>query len=394
MTDGEVTLGENNPNNLLQLVDKSVYNIFVGFGISHDANLLNIISTGNKGSYYFVDEIEKAGLVYGEILHSLLYKMIYDVEICIINGFIYNYVSNLWTDRLYIGDITGETNKIYHILSNCPDDFRLLIQSKKNRTDNINILSFSINKKDNDIETDFDKYIFRQRTLELLYAAKKYQEELVEHYNNINYINYNIDDFNTYDDFINKSNQSEEELKNKYDDIEKKCNVVKKKMLDLLFEMKKYMQDNNMRGDGFITNLCSDIYIVHKTFGTKFGNMFICARQTSQGTQRGYTVCKTPDLSYDIQSGNIKRISLPKSNNTCKYDDYYEVNDYKVNDTERDDYEVNDDETLDLNYNFVNAPYLTPTATQIMRSVSDNTTIVENFDFYLSDTSDSSNCTP
>jgi hypothetical protein len=134
MTDGEVTMGDNNPNNLLQLVDKSVYNIFVGFGINHDANLLNTISTGNKGAYYFVDEIEKAGLVYGEILHSLLYKMIYDVEICITNGFIYNYISNLWTDRLYIGDITGETNKIYHIISSCPDDFRVLIQCKKNRT--------------------------------------------------------------------------------------------------------------------------------------------------------------------------------------------------------------------------------------------------------------------
>ena len=398
MTDGEVTMGENNPNNLLRFVDKTVYNIFVGFGINHDANLLNTISAGNKGAYYFVDEIEKAGLVYGEILHSLLYKMIYDVEICIINGFIYNYISNLWTNRLYIGDITGETNKIYHIISNCPDDFRLLIQCKKNITDNINMLSFSINKKDDDVVTDFDKYIFRQRTLEFLYEAKKCQQEQQEHYNFMNH----IDDFNTYDDFVNnKSKQNDEDFKKKYDDIEEKCNVVKKKMLDLLFEMKKYMQDNNMRGDGFITNLCSDIYISYKTFGTKFGNMFICARQTSQGTQRGYTVCKTPDLLYDIQCGNNRRGSYPnlsRYTSTCKYDDY-EVNDYEVN-----DYEVNEDETdndndttLDFNYNFENAPYLTPTATQIMRSVGNNTCNVEKFDFYLSDTSDSSsslNSTP
>jgi len=382
MTDGDVTMGDNNPNNLLRFVDKSVYNIFVGFGINHDANLLNTISTGNKGSYYFVDEIEKAGLVYGEILHSLLYKMIYDVEIFITNGFIYNYISNLWTDRLYIGDITGETNKIYHIISNCPDDFRLLIQSKKNRTDNINVLSFSINKKDNDIETHFDKYIFRQRTLEILYEAKKYQQEQLEQYNYINH----IDNFNSYDDYINKSKQNDEDLKNDYDNIEKNAACVKKKMITLLVEMKKYMQDNNMCGDGFITNLCSDIYISHKTFDTKFGNMFICARQTSQGTQRGYTVCKTPDLSYDNQSENIKNISLPKLfryTNTCKYDDY------EVNEDEQDSNNDNDT-TLDFNYNFENAPYLTPTATQIMRSVSDNTYGVNQFDFYLSDDNDDS----
>jgi len=148
------------------------------------------------------------------------------------------------------------------------------------------------------------------------------------------------------------------------------------------------MQDNNMCGDGFITNLCSDIYISRKTFGTKFGNMFICARQTSQGTQRGYTVCKTPDLLYDIQCGNNRRGSSPKLsryNSTCKYDDY-EVDDDEVNEKDNDN-----DTTLGLNYNFENAPYLTPTATQIMRSVNDNTSNIEKFDFYLSDTSDSSN---
>ena len=319
--------------------------------------------------------------------------MIYDVEICIINGFIYNYVSNLWTDRLYIGDITGETNKIYHILSNCPDDFRLLIQSKKNRTDNINILSFSINKKDNDIETDFDKYIFRQKTLELLYEAKKCQQEQEEYHNYINHIDYIINSFNMDDDFINdkskqNAKQSEEELKNKYDSIEKNTVYLKKKMISLLVEMKKYMQDNNMCGDGFITNLCSDIYVSHKTFGTKFGNMFICARQTSQGTQRGYTVCKTPDLSHDSHSGNTKIFSLapPKlsrHSNTCKYDDLLEPSEVS------DPYEVSEVENSDYNdyndYNFESAPYLTPTATQIMRSVSDNTTNVTNFDFYLSD---------
>ena len=402
MTDGEVTMGENNPNNLLRIVDKSVYNIFVGFGINHDANLLNTISAGNKGAYYFVDKIEKAGLVYGEILHNLLYKMIYDVEICITNGFIYNYISNLWTNRLYIGDITGETNKIYHIISNCPDDFRLLIQCKKNRNDNFNTLSFSINKKDNDIETDFDKYIFRQKTLELLYEAKKCQQEQEEYHNYINHIDYIINSFNMDDDFINdkskqNAKQSEEELKNKYDSIEKNTVYLKKKMISLLVEMKKYMQDNNMCGDGFITNLCSDIYVSHKTFGTKFGNMFICARQTSQGTQRGYTVCKTPDLSHDSHSGNTKIFSLapPKlsrHSNTCKYDDLLEPSEVS------DPYEVSEVENSDYNdyndYNFESAPYLTPTATQIMRSVSDNTTIVENFDFYLSDTSDSSYCTP
>jgi hypothetical protein len=84
-------------------------------------------------------------------------------------------------------------NKIYHIISSCPDDFRLLIQCKKNRNDNFNTLSFNITNNLNLFDLlafdgiNFDKYVFRQKTLELLYEAKKCQQEQQEHYNYINY---------------------------------------------------------------------------------------------------------------------------------------------------------------------------------------------------------------
>jgi len=390
MTDGEVTIGDNNPNNLIKHVDKSNYNIFVGFGINHDANLLNKISYGNKSAYYFIDEIEKAGLVYGEILHSLLYKLLYDVDIILDNGLVYNYVSNLWTNRLYIGDVTGETNKIYHIISSCPDDCRLLIQCKKNRNDKFNTLSFNIDKKDNDVETKFDKYIFRHRTLEILYEAKKCQEDKNNHYNYKHFSNF--DSFTDFDDFANDNLiQNEDDYKKKYDEIEKNAECIKKKMFGLLLEMKKYMQDNTCN-DEFIKNLSSDIYISRKTFGTKYGAMYICARQISQGTQRCYTVCKTPDLSYDMPFINSRIFTPPKlsrnMHNTHNYNDLEEP--YELDDD--DNYNNSDnDSTLDFNYNvynFENAPYLTPTATQIMRSVSDN----EVFQFYLSDdTADTKN---
>ena len=363
MTDGEITSGDSNHDNILQLVDNSIYNVFVGFGVNHDSNLLNLISCGNKSSYYFIDEIEKSGLVYGEILHSLLYKMIYDVEICITNGFIYNYISNLWTNILYIGDITGETNKNYHIISRCPNECNVLIQCKKNINDNINTLSFNITNNMNLIDfinfkpINFDNYVFRQKTLQMLYEAKKCQQDKIKYYKYINHIDYIIDNFNTGDDFINsKQNQD--------DNIEEKCICIKKKMLELLFEMKKYMIDNNMRGDSFITNLCNDLYISHKTFDTQFGAMFINARQTSQGTQRCYNVYKTPDLYDNNSYQNINRISPPK---LFRHLD-------KINNNNLD--------------NLESSPYLTPTATKIMYSFSENTSDEAQFNFYLSDDDD------
>ena len=72
MTDGNATSGNCNYNALAQLVDRSITNAFIGFGIHHDSTLLNTISNGDNSVYYFIDQLENAGYVYGEILHGIM----------------------------------------------------------------------------------------------------------------------------------------------------------------------------------------------------------------------------------------------------------------------------------------------------------------------------------
>jgi Mg-chelatase subunit ChlD len=74
MTDGEATIGNKNADILKGLVDPSIENAFIGFGSNHDSTLLTHISNHKNSSYHFIDALEKAGLVYGEILHGILYK--------------------------------------------------------------------------------------------------------------------------------------------------------------------------------------------------------------------------------------------------------------------------------------------------------------------------------
>lgn len=321
LTDGEVTEGENDPNILKQLVDKTVYNYFIGYGSGHDSKLLGILSDYEKSSYHYVDAIEKAGYVFGEILHSITHKLLHNCEIVIEHGLIYNYDTNLYTNRLYIGDIIGESNKVYHLFTDTPSTCYLHLKTREE----LEIHMF----QETEHELNFINYAFRHRTLRLLCEVKQCQEK--------------------YDNNTNRFGSKEHFS---YGNISE-C---KMKMINLFDEMMKYMEDNNDKQNKFIKMLCDDIHISQKTLGTRYGRMCINSRQTSQGTQRIYTVNTTPldkanvntrssdsDLDYD----DIQRTPrVPSSNFTI--------------DTE---YEVSNDCMED-------SPYLTKTATTVMRSIS------------------------
>ena len=76
MTDGCITAGKSNPDNLHSLLDKNIQNIFIGYGIDHNAALLRKMSETPTGEYYFVDNIENTGMVYGEIVHNIVFRLV------------------------------------------------------------------------------------------------------------------------------------------------------------------------------------------------------------------------------------------------------------------------------------------------------------------------------
>ena len=114
MTDGNTNEGEESPEVLKHLVLSEHKNIFIGFGLDHDALLLQTFASNKNASYYYVDKIENAGFVFGEVLHEILYTALKNIKITITNGEIYDYMTNTWSNILHISSIISEAKK--HII--------------------------------------------------------------------------------------------------------------------------------------------------------------------------------------------------------------------------------------------------------------------------------------
>jgi hypothetical protein len=266
------------------MVNNKFPNIFVGFGEYHNVNLLKKLSDNDTGDYQFVDNMENTSLIYGETLHRYLYPALQNVEINIENGFIYNWKTNSWATKLYEPVIIGEIEKIYHIKTRNPYDFicdvygiicslhandienKCKITNEVQHLQNIVVLPALIDTNTDKIEeTNLAKYLYRQKTQELLYKAK--------------------------------------ESKNK-DDIK----LVKREMNTFFKNMREYMKTTNLIDDKFMKNLCDDICITYRTIGTHLGAMYNISRLTTQSRQQTYSATPKHSNSRQLSDDNESQI--------------------------------------------------------------------------------------
>jgi hypothetical protein len=215
--------------------------------------------------------LENAALVYGEIIHGLLYKALEHVTLTIENGELYNYKTNNWEPTLTIGNLLSDQRKTYHVRSKTPEYCKVIVYG-------VNIIrhrelccvfkegqlfvkeetKIATIKGNNSID-NLDVYILRQKTQELLYKARTSYADL---------------------------DQLKEELREFH-----------KRMLT-------YMKDTHLDNDPILKMCCDDIYIAFMTAGTAVAEMFTCARQTSNGQQQTY-------MCSQIQSPDCLGLSSP-----------------------------------------------------------------------------------
>lgn len=118
ITDGEPTSGITNNAELIGLVENDHIYHFIALGQDHNSRLMN--GLGKKTSTccdWFIDDIEFTGNVYGEILFNETNRVLDQCVIHVNNGSIYNYKKGCFENTLAIGNLSSESKKEFHILT-------------------------------------------------------------------------------------------------------------------------------------------------------------------------------------------------------------------------------------------------------------------------------------
>lgn len=123
MTDGEVTAGNTNEDELKGMLLADVEHVFIGYGAGHKACcLMNLASVNDKSSYLFLDHPTKMGAMFAQIFCPHLFTSISDVEIVLTGAKFLDIESGLEVSTLALKRIAADTTKTFHILTDNDDE--------------------------------------------------------------------------------------------------------------------------------------------------------------------------------------------------------------------------------------------------------------------------------
>ena len=123
MTDGEVTAGNKDENDLKGMLCTDVEHVFIGYGAGHKAAcLMNLASVNEKSSYLFLDHPTKMGAMFAQIFCPHLFTSISDVEIVLMGAKFLDIESGLEVSTLALKRVAADTTKTFHILTDNDDE--------------------------------------------------------------------------------------------------------------------------------------------------------------------------------------------------------------------------------------------------------------------------------
>jgi hypothetical protein len=279
LTDGDANVGIKDPDIMSTKVSPGCENMFIGYGIQHDSQLLQKLADAQpNGSYVYISEMEKGGIAFGELVYQLLYSALADVVIEMSpNAEIYDYSDNTWKQKLFVNrNLVCGATRTFHIRTDFPNEVSAVIYGRSMIHDDIesSVIDACVEElpllesEDGVLEMiNLDQYMLRQKTQELLYRAHQCSLQLLEK------------------------------------------TAIKKEIYDFIKFMQQYSIENNLLENEFVTTLIDDLTIVLKTFKSSRAAVYSGHRQRSQGQQLSSNTCQIndEDLGPQRQYAGLQR---------------------------------------------------------------------------------------
>jgi uncharacterized protein YegL len=321
MTDGEPTDGVCEANMLTSYVNTSYPNINIGFGHRHNVILMRKLSELDRGYYNFVDNVKNTSMVYGEIMHMLLYPAMKNMELTAESGIIYNWRNNTWGCSFKEPVLVGDATKTYHIKTTDKENMHVKLTGDPVEVDGPPILEYidcipDLIDESGEISahSNLIQYAYRQQVQELVFEGRT------------------------------DTNADKTEYKSK--------------LLNLFHIIREYMKTQALTEDPFLCQLCDDLSITYQTCTSELGVLYATARSITQGSQQSYTP-KLPKLN--IRRGFAQGIPRPpRLIRRTNMDTVFSMDATVVPDTEIDLYQSIRENT---------SCYASPSAIQALRSL-------------------------
>ena len=288
LTDGMPNMGFTSSTDLKECLP-SCNNMFVGFGPDHAVDLLTSLSNHSNGDYNFVNSAENAGMLYGDLLHGILYNVAQDITIKIKGGTLYNYKTKTWDSKLSFKKFATEHTQtlvfkfpwntvephLFELHYTSYSDQKLSHYFSSNQT-SINYNTTNGECKESSRNVAVERHMYRVKTMEYLSTSKQHSfgqsapRDLIE-------------------------------------EIEK-----------FQIELNKFIERNNYEDDLFMINLQKDVKLCIASLESIYQpNMraFIQSRLSTHGRQGGFAVDIDNLIDQDPDHLlNLRGLSMPTNN--------------------------------------------------------------------------------
>jgi hypothetical protein len=275
--------------------------IMIGYGVDHDSAMLQrLCSYFPTSKQWFVDDMEKTGCIFGEILWSSINAAFKDVKLKS-NVEIYDFASMDWKTELTIGDFAHDSVKTLY--TRVPwDTAEVSLQLTYFSTEHPENKSHShvetivYNDDNAAIDPEVEKELWRLDTIVTIDEALKFMQNM---------------------------------SRTPYGSLAPEKERILAKVTSFQEKYIAYMNEKNLQDDPFAIQLADDLFVcISGLMSTNLGERYVAARQASQIQQRAVTINDITPLQQEIVS------SMPCSSRYNSHSQYAFDNDTY----ERDDF--------------------------------------------------------